>query len=127
MKIIYCFNDRLVEWILPKDVKKLCVHCSSSNYKPSDYDAFGRGKKSAPKNIQVLYNKFSIQQPRGKINEKSSGLNNNKSYDTLSHSRFRSKPTNKSHMLTRLNLTHHLAKATTTTPLIMKTITIMNP
>ena len=91
MEITCSFNDRPVEWILPKDVKKLCVRCSSPNHKPSDCDAFTRGRKSAPKNIQALYNKFSIHQPRGRTNVKSSGLNDNNPRGSSSRSRSRSK------------------------------------
>src|SRR5581483_7578432 len=82
---------------LPKDVKKLCVRCSSLDHKPSDCDAFTRGRKSAPRNIQALYNKFSIQQPRGRTDNKPSGSNNHRSRDNSSRSRSRSKPRNNNH------------------------------
>ena len=97
IEISCTFNERPVEWILPDVVKNLCVRCSSKDHKPSACDAFTRSRKSAPKNVQALYDKFKINQNRGRTRDSGfSNFRSNSASRSRSRSRNNSRPSNPS-------------------------------
>src|SRR3954452_4810602 len=55
-----CFlKGRHLKWILPSEVKDLCVRCASNEHKTKECTAFeNRGRKDIPKNIQNNYARF---------------------------------------------------------------------
>src|SRR5436305_14388214 len=48
-----------LQWILPSEVKNLCVRCASKDHKTKECDAFEeRGRRTISKNVQNNYARF---------------------------------------------------------------------
>src|SRR5215213_10542903 len=59
MKITLSLKGRKLSWILPDEVKNLCVRCASSEHKTQKCTAFeDRGRKPISKAIQNNYDHF---------------------------------------------------------------------
>ena len=59
MELTCSLKGQHLQWILPHEVKDLCVRCASSEHKTQDCDTFEhRGSRPIPKNIQQNYNRF---------------------------------------------------------------------
>src|SRR4051794_29883718 len=50
-----------LQWILPSEVKNLCVRCASNEHKTKECNAFeNRERRTIPKNIQNNYARFKL-------------------------------------------------------------------
>src|SRR5256886_9527464 len=78
-----------LQWILPHEVKDLCVRCASNEHKTQDCDAFEhRGRRPIPKSIQQNYNRFK---PVGYVRPPANSSRSN------SHSKSRSRSRSRTH------------------------------
>ncbi|HVH95688.1 MAG TPA: hypothetical protein VM682_01930, partial [Bacillus sp. (in: firmicutes)] len=95
MEISLSLKGRKLSWILPNEVKDLCVRCASSEHKTQKCTAFeDRGRKPIPKAIQNNYDRFKPvgykkpkDQPQG---DKTSNRQTKSSSKSRSRSRSRS-------------------------------------
>src|SRR5439155_16206449 len=59
MELTCSLKGRHLQWILPSEVKDLCVRCASKDHKTKECDAFKeRGRRTVPKNVQNNYARF---------------------------------------------------------------------
>src|SRR2546429_8069713 len=59
MEITCSLKGCHLQWILPSEVKDLCVRCASKDHKTKECDAFKeRGRRTIPKNVQNNYARF---------------------------------------------------------------------
>src|SRR5438874_4784658 len=59
MELTCSLKGRHLQWILPSEVKDLCVQCASKDHKTKECDAFEeRERRTVPKNVQNNYARF---------------------------------------------------------------------
>src|SRR5438874_12468264 len=81
MELTCSLKGRHLQWILPSEVKDLCVQCTSKDHKTKECDAFEeRGRRTIPKNVQNNYARFKpvgyvklppLSRPRGSFTSRS--------------------------------------------------------
>src|SRR6266516_6065787 len=57
--ITFCNRMHYLRWMLPTDVRSLCVRCGSDAHKAADCDAFvSRGRLTVSKALQATYDRL---------------------------------------------------------------------
>src|SRR2546429_9695613 len=101
MEITCSLKGCHLQWILPSEVKDLCVQCASKDHKTKECDAFEeRGRRTISKNVQNNYARFK---PVGYIKPLSISRSRG-SFTSRSHSRSHFYSSNKSNKKTTTTL-----------------------
>src|SRR4051812_40313223 len=94
MEITCSLKGHHLQWILPSEVKDLCVRYASKDHKTKECDAFEeRGRRTIPKNVQNNYARFKPVGYVKPLSSKSEGSFFSRSH-SCSHSRSRSRQSN---------------------------------
>src|SRR4051794_9192700 len=107
MEITCSLKGRDLQWILPSEVKDLCVRCASKDHKTKECDAFEeRGRRTIPKNVQNNYARFK---PVGYVKPPSSNSEGSLSFrsHSRSHSRSRSRQSNNNNVINKGIMASH--------------------
>src|SRR3954471_16299419 len=106
MEITCSLKGHYLQWILPSEVKDLCVRCAFKDHKTKECDAFEeRGRRTIPKNVQN-YARFK---PVGYVkppSSKSEGSFSSRSH-SRSHSCSRSRQSNNNNANNKGIMTSH--------------------